>query len=329
MRQDALCAVGYEFARSWQESRVESNAGCCHVTQRDGVHGTVRLYWASAIGEEAVPSAGATDVLTMLSTETVAKVQSLAPVEFYLRHAPHAAAFFGALHTRRWHALMVDPTTLSTEALSCVGVQAHENGSNVLLLLPGTLLAAHRMTAVAAHTPVHILSESCESFDRLLALELNRIGTPSVRASLFSAIIPALDSLPPSICAGVAMCFGSVPVPQSISEFVRGVGYSRRSVDRWARRAGLRSIACLLCSVRLAWAWELARATPSGISKRLAVDCGYPSFRTFRIHSRRLFGIAPAALSQLAFEEDLIDRLRQSAMGPPGSPRGISCEELG
>jgi AraC-like DNA-binding protein len=297
------------------------NAACDGVTLRDGVRATGRQYWISITKGELVADGQPIDVLTMLSRENAAKVQQLSPAEARVRHAPDAAAFVGALRARRWHALVVDPTALCAGALNSVGVYARETGSIVLVLAPTTPLAARRVAALAGHVPVRILSVDSASINRLLSLEMSWLGTPSVRASLFRALVPALGALPPSIRAGVAACFGSLPVPRSVAAFVQGVGCSRRSVDRWARRAGLRGTASLLRSVRLAWAWELARTTPTGSWKQLAVDCGYPSPRTFRIHSRRLFGSGPAALSQLAFEGVLIERLRHDAMGPPRRSR--------
>lgn len=275
-----------------------------------------------------MPNGQAIDVLTMLSRENAAKVQQLSPAEVRVRHAPDATAFMGALRARRWHALVVDPTALCVEALKCTGVYARESGSILLLLSPTTPLAGRRVAVMAGYVPVRILSVECASIDRLLALEMSWLDTPSVRASLLRAIAPALGALSPSICAGVAACFGSLPVPRSVGAFVHSVGCSRRSLDRWSRRAGLRGTASLLRSVRLAWAWELARTTPSGSWKQLAVDCGYPSPRTFRIHSRRLFDFAPAALAHLAFEDHLIDKLQHDAMGPPRRSRRMPFREI-
>jgi len=300
------------------------NAAYERVTLRDGVRDTGRQYWISITEGEPVANGQTIDVWTMLSTENAAKVQQLSPAEARVRHAPDAAAFVGGLRARRWHALVVDPTALCAGALDSVGVYARETGSIVLVLAPTTPLATLRVAALAGHVPVRILSVDSASIDRLLSLEMRWLGTPSVRASLFSALAPALGALPPAIRAGVVACFGSLPVPRSVGAFVQGVGCSRRSVDRWARRAGLRGTASLLRSVRLAWAWELARTTPTGSWKQLAADCGYPSPRTFRIHSRRLFGSGPAALSQLAFEDVLIEKLRHDAIGPPRRSKKIS-----
>jgi hypothetical protein len=96
-----------------------------------------------------VPNCQTIDVLTMLLRENAAKVQQLSPAEARVRHAPDAAAFAGAFRTRRWNALVVDPTALRVEPLKCVGVYARESRSILLLLEPTTPLAARTVAVMA------------------------------------------------------------------------------------------------------------------------------------------------------------------------------------
>jgi hypothetical protein len=264
-----------------------------------------------------VPEVRRLDVLTLLSREAAEKFQYAVPAGSGVRHAGNANAFMGELRARSWTAFVLDPTELSVENLSLVGLEAGAMGSSLLLLAPPTPLAARRVAAAACLAPVQVLLSDCESTDRLLALEVSLLGSRSVRALLFSSIAPAVSVLPSSHCAGAVALFGSLPLPQSVGAIVQRVGGSRRSVDRWARRVGFNGAASLLRSVRLAWAWEFARSTPSNPWRRLSAECGYPSPRTFRVHSRRLLGFTPESLANAPLEDVLIGKLREGAMGPP------------
>jgi hypothetical protein len=58
---------------------------------------------------------------------------------------------------------------------------------------------------------------------------------------------------------------------------------------------------------------ELVRSTSVGSWKQLAVDCGYPSSQTSRIHSGRLVDVAPVVLPHLVCDDRLIDKLPHDA----------------
>ena len=256
------------------------------------------------------------NLLTLLPGRSAEKVDRAAPAGACMLHAPDSTAFRIGLRSRRWSAIVVDPTALSEEALLAAALHANAEGQSLICLSPTTWLAARRLVIAARYAPVHVLFVDCESTDRLLALEMGHLGSPSVRAVLLKAIAPAVDVLPRSFCAGVVSLFGILPLPQSSAAFARGISCSRRTVDRWACRAGFRGVGCLLRSVRLAWAWELTRATASDMWMRVYGDCGYRSARTLRVHSRRLLGLAPGELCTMSFGAELIERLRQAAVGP-------------
>jgi AraC-like DNA-binding protein len=262
------------------------------------------------------------NLLTLLSARSAAMVEQAAPSGVRAFNAPDATAFVKLQRSPQWRAIVVDPTALSAEAVSYVAMHASEATQGLLLLAPTTSLAARRIVIAAHHAPVHVVFVDCESTDRLLAIEMRRLGGRSVRALLLSSLTDAVDVLPPSICAGVVALFGILPLPRSSGTFARRVGCSRRTVDRWARRAGFRGAASLLRSVRLAWAWEMSQARGFDSSKQVSTECGYGSARTFSAHSRRVLGLAPAKLVGTPFERGLIERLGRAALGPSRrSPR--------
>jgi hypothetical protein len=257
------------------------------------------------------------NLLTLLSERSAAVLSRATPARFRVLRAADATAFVDDLRLRRWHAIVVDPTALSEGILLHVAQQASDAKHMLLLLAPRTSSAVRRVVVAARHAQVRVVFVDCESTDRLLAIEMAHVGCQSIRASLLHVIAATIDSLPPSLRSGAVTLFGTLPLPKSAGAFAHAVGCSRRSTDRWARRAGFRGAACLLRSVRLAWAWELLRASNGNLLTRMPVDCGYGSARTLRSHSQRLLGIPPAKLSNAPLESDLIARLGRAAVGPP------------
>jgi len=221
------------------------------------------------------------------------------------------------LRSRRFRAVVLDPTAVTEEAIEYVALQASETAQRLLLLAPTTSLAARRILAASRHTPVHVVLVDSESTDRLLTIELQRLDVGSARAPLLSVVNDAVGMFPPSMCAAAVSLFGVLPLPESSLEFARRVGCSRRTLDRWARRAGFRGAASLLRSVRLAWAWEMSKDEGRDTWKGVSAECGYGSARTLRAHSRRLLGLAPGKLAQTSFEGALVERLAHTAIGPP------------
>jgi hypothetical protein len=257
------------------------------------------------------------ELLTLLSSEGAANVGRVLPAGLRALRAANFPAFLNELRKPRQRVLIVDPAMLTEYQVAQIASEVNRTRSSLLLVGPLTSATARRTAIATLRTSAHLVVLDCESTDPLLRLELHRLHNPSIRASLLNAISPTVSRLPVSLCAAVIALFGRLPLPQSVDSFVDRVGLVRRSVDRWTRRAGFRSTGLLLRSVRLAWAWELARSTTRASEQDLWEVCGYTSVRTLRTHSKALLGVASRALAHTIVEKTHIERLRAGAIAVP------------
>jgi AraC-like DNA-binding protein len=136
---------------------------------------------------------------------------------------------------------------------------------------------------------------------RLHAIFDALVGTPHVEA-LVARLDEHLALVPTSLASAVRGLFmeqGAVPPLDALaaSSFM-----TRRSVDRWLRRAGLAPPKRFLGAARLVRTYDALAAGETSIS-RAARRAGFHSERSLVLHARALLDAAPSVLRTLQTEE--------------------------
>jgi len=195
-----------------------------------------------------------------------------------------------------------------------IAALASATGKPVILIGTLTKLTAQAVLEFLRTCPADVLFSDAEIDADLLRARLRAAIPQSVSAHLLRLLRLQIDLLPDDLLLGSLRLFGTLPLPSSAHEFSLRLGIVDRTAERRMKRAGFRSTARLLMSVRLALAWDMLRQSRSLSIEDMAARSGYATVRRLRQHARGLLGLSPHVLIHTAPSMDLLTRLALGAV---------------
>lgn len=252
-------------------------------------------------------------ILAILTPGARRRLQLAVPSGCQLLSDDGAAAAIQALMQRGCDALVLDPSLLADDlhahVLSAIAVATVP----VLLYAPLTALGARRTLQIEELGPHELILRGLDDDLELLRRRIAGLFAPSVPAVLFSNAASRFRCFPEGLQTASMSLFGNGPVPRWVDELAANATLTRRSVDRWMHRAGIRGASMLLDVARLARAWDpLARLRESPADVALAL--GYSRLRLFVAHTYRIVGVPPVQLAGHLSRAEFTRRLTTSLL---------------
>ena len=252
-------------------------------------------------------------ILAILTPGARRRVELAVPSGCELLSSHDAPAAIQALMQRGCDALVLDPSLLADDLheqmLSAIAVATVP----VLLYAPLTALGARRTLQIEELGPHELVLRGVEDDLELLRRRIAGMFELSVPAVLFSNAASRFRRFPEGLQTASMALFGNGPVPRWVDELAANATLTRRSVDRWMHRAGIRGASMLLDTARLARAWDpLARRKESPADVALAL--GYSRLRLFAAHTYRIVGVPPAQLGGHLSRAEFTRRLTTSLL---------------
>ena len=256
-------------------------------------------------------------VLTLGSESLRRALDRVASREIHVVHVANSAMLDRALRSEPWSVIVLDPTVLRDEHLRAVAAFASAAAIGLLFCAPCTQDAGLAVIVAARCTAVDVIFADSDVDPLLLRLKLQTMRPESACGLLLLALSRQLGSLPRALASSMVRLFGRLPLPASVLEIATSAHAVRRTVDRQIHGSGFRSTLALLDAVRMAWAWDSLRLPGDRSISDAALDCGYSSAHSLRLHSRRLLGVSPRSLAQTTPSAQIVQRLRNHVVCEP------------
>ena len=210
-------------------------------------------------------------------------------------------------------AVVLDPMLLGDEEWRRVAAQVITGVAGVLVYASLDSRAVARVLNAARFGIDDVMLADVDDDVATVAHRLGALRQSAPPARVLSRLAARLETLPGALQCAVLPLFSAAPVPRWVDDFAADAAMSRRSVDRWMRRAGLAGTGAVLDVARLARAW-----VPLVLNKVDYVEtarlCGFAQRRMLWRHSRRLIGVTPTQLGTVVGLDEFVTRLTEHAL---------------
>lgn len=245
-------------------------------------------------------------IISLLPDRRWKAVVRTSPAGVIHQRVQSGAAFIEAVLRPDCTYAVADPELVRDIAFDVLVSATAELGRPLLLLGDLTPTAVRACLVAESIRPVNVLfADSGEM--RGLSTLLREPSSVDVPGLLLHYAGSAISILPPAVRIPTVGLFTGGSIPFSTLALSERVGFNRRTVQRWYRRAGLVGAGRVLSVARLSRAWRLLRARRLSI-QRVASLAGFGSTRTLSRACRRLAGCGPMDVREhtaSAFAEQL------------------------
>jgi hypothetical protein len=212
-----------------------------------------------------------------------------------------------------WDAIIIDPEMVLDIELSELINQLSNCSHPLIIYTALSHVSASMIAALSAHCLAGVILRDYDDSPDLLRNALTRLPIEFYGVQILERIAENVDCLPASLRRATTAAFCSAKLIRSPVEYAHLSGFSRRSVDRWLHRVGLRQ------AKRIVSAAQFLRALPLIQSPRIPFSAitraaGYSSVRTLAHHAIALTGSELANLRTNANRVDIIPVLTNALL---------------
>jgi len=218
-----------------------------------------------------------------------------------------------------WRMLMIDPDLITHEATSAFVDSVVCCAAPLIVYTSLTRASARTIATLAKRSLAGVLLRGFDDSLATLRLTLDPGPLELLGASMVELLAYELDELPMDVRRGTIAAFcASAPVnsPKALAVLS---GQSRRSVDRWFTRVGLKPAKSVLATSQLIRAYSSLEDTSLSLAS-VALTSGFGSARALRHNSLALTGIPVRALRRsfppLGLLDHLTTQIRSSTLCP-------------
>ncbi len=254
--------------------------------------------------------------MTLVAPDAAPRLgRAIAPfgLVFHSRSAIEAARTLEG-GTASW--LVVDPTLLRLDALSDIIETATRAGAGVLAQLTLTDDAVERQLQLLMRHSVEVRFEVRTLGRARSHACLGRPPVVSLPSALLRALGPQLLRLPAQIRTLIVGVLSVAPDEPQRQRLVGAYEVSRRSIDRWLRRASLTSLARTERAARVARSWDFLTHEQMSLGE-LAGLSGFGAERTLCAAWKATCGLSPRRAALALSAHDVLARLVTSMAAIP------------
>lgn len=253
--------------------------------------------------------------MTLLTASAAQRITSDAAKQGVVRHARGVTEAARALREGNVRWLVLDPTVLRLDSLEELLRAAASSGAGVLAHLAPTDDGVARLFHILRHQPVEVqfVGPTVAPF-RVREL-LGRPPLVAIPSSLLHSVVPRLFRVPPRVRTLLAFVLCAAPDEHGIHRLIGDTGTSRRSIDRWLHRSGLRSFATTERVARVARSWEHLSQERLTL-EAVAVLAGFGAARTLTSAWSATVGLSPRRAGRMMSSHEVLQRLVASIESP-------------
>lgn len=233
-----------------------------------------------------------------------------------VRHARGVTEAAHALREGHIRWLVLDPTVLRLDSLEDLLRAAASSGAGVLAHLALTDEGVARLFHILQLQPVEVEFESQTVAPFRVRECLARPPRVAIPSSLLHSVVPQLLRVPPRVRSLLAFVLCAAPDQPVTQRLISDTGMSRRSIDRWLHRSGLRSFATTERVARVARSWEHLSQERLTL-EAVAVQAGFGAARTLTATWRATCGRSPRLAGRTMTSHEVLQRLGASLAARP------------
>jgi hypothetical protein len=207
-----------------------------------------------------------------------------------------------------WRMLVIDPDLITHEAASAFVDSIGCCAAPLIVYTSLTRASARTIAVLAKRSLAAVLLRGFDDSLASLRLTLDPGPLELLGGSMVELLAYELDDLPPDVRRGTIAAFcASAPVnsPKALAVLS---GQSRRSIDRWFTRVGLKPAKSVLATSQLIRAYSSLEDASLSLAS-VALISGFGSAKALNHNSLALTGIPVRALRKVFPPLGLIDRL--------------------
>jgi hypothetical protein len=212
-----------------------------------------------------------------------------------------------------WHAVAFDPDLLELDDIAQLKARKWGRALRLIAYTSLTKTSAAKLTGPLCEIVSGLILADYEDSPLRLRTSLCRLRSPVLGFAVLQKLPEKTNRLPTGLQRGLFDVFTGVSPLRSVKDIVVVSGFTRRSIDRWFFRVGLRPARVVLAAANLLRAYTFFLTSNSGLSE-IVVASGYGSLRSLKHNSLLLIGCVPDQLVSEFQPAEMVDVLTSTLL---------------